>query len=166
MRNIFSLFLVIVLLPLVSSCDFVKKHGNNVVSKGQDSDLTSVVAPNANRPSNVENLHPDAKKFIDETLPDREIARVIVDDDEFKVWLTSGELLEFDQDGAFKEIECAAGVPEAMIDGRLLQDVKSLNSQAYIVKIEKKSDAGYEVKLNTGVEIEYDAGYSRIGIDD
>lgn len=161
MRNIFKVFLVIALLSFVTSCDFIKKQNKNVTSDAHAN------APAQNeKPTNVENLHPNAKKFINDLLPGYEIARVIVDDDEFKVWLTTGEMLDFDLDGGVKEIESAAGIPEAVIDEHILKDVKSLDPDASIVRIDKKSDGGFDVKLNTGKEIVYDAGYNRIGIND
>ncbi len=161
MRNIFNVFLLIAFLSFVTSCDFIRKQGNNVTNE-----QAKVPPRSVDKSRNVDNLHPDAKKYIDDFLPGHEIARVIVYDSEYKVWLTTGELLEFNLEGEIQEIESASGVPESVIDARVLEDVKSIDPQATIVKIEKKSDGGYEVKLDTGKEILYDVGYQKVGFDE
>ncbi|MBR5639827.1 MAG: PepSY-like domain-containing protein [Muribaculaceae bacterium] len=164
MRNIFNIIVLVALLPLIVSCDYIGKLKKNAT--------TSKVQTTANSPKNgndsigITKLPKISKDYIEKYLPDKEIARVIAADDEFKVWLSTGEQLEFDLDGGIQEIECAAGIPESVIDERVLQDVRLIDSHAPIVKIEKKSNGDYEVKLNNGMEIEYDASYKRMGIDD
>lgn len=161
MRNIINVILLTAFLSFAASCDFIRKQGNNVTNEQPNFPSRTV-----DKSNNVENLHPDAQKYINDYLPDHEIARVIVYDNEFKVWLTTGELLNFSLDGDIRQIESAAGVPESVIDEQVLNDVKSIDSQASVVKFEKKGDGGYEVKLDNGKEIIYDVGYQRIGLDE
>ena len=87
------------------------------------------------------------------------------DEDDVKVWLGTGEQLKFDLDGNFKEIECLSGLPASVINERIINDVKSINPKAYIVKIDKDSNGDFDVKLDIGVEIKYDSNFNRIAVD-
>lgn len=161
MRNIINLVLVIASLSLVVSCDFIKKQSNNEVSTNRTTTVNRT-----DNPVNVDQLPQEARNYIIKYMQEKEIARVKAEEDEFKVWLSTGEQLEFDIDGNIKEIECPAGIAESVIDERVLRDVKTIDSQAFIVKIEHKANGDFDVKLNSGMEIEYDANYKRIGIED
>ena len=161
MRYIINLIVVIASLSLVVSFDYFKKQGNKEVSNH------STAAVNRSESSvNVDQLPQEARNYIFKHMQGKEIARVKAEEDEFKVWLSTGEQLEFDIDGNIKEIECPAGITESEIDERVLRDVKTIDSQAVIVKIEQKTNGDFDVKLNNGMEIEYDANFKRIGIED
>lgn len=163
MRNFFSAIVVIALLSLTVSCGKFGKHGG-ASSKGQ----TTAKAPvhGGDSVANLNQLPDVAQDYIKKRLSDKDIARVGSDNDEIKVWLTTGEILEFDLDGKIKKIECPGGVPESIVEERILQDVKSIDPKASIVKIEVENDGDYEVKLDTGKEVTYDANCKRIGIDE
>lgn len=160
MKSIINVCVVAVLLALALSCSNGGKQAGN-----QAGNAVAVAAGTAS-PVNTDQLPKEAKDYIDKYLPGSEIVRVVADDDDVKVWLRSGELLEFDIEGKIKEIECATGVPASAIDERILKDVKSSDPQANIVEIDKDGYGGYEVKLDNGKDISYDANCKRIGLDD
>ena len=160
MKNIINAVVVIALMSLVMSCKIGGKQGDNEMSNGQ----TAATAL-SEKPVNIDQLPQQAKDFINKCLPGKEIVRVIADDDDIKVWLSTSEQLEFDLDGNIKEIECAAGIPASAIDERLMRDVASIDPKATIVKIDKDSFGEYEVKLDNGMEINYDANFKRLGFD-
>lgn len=160
MKSIINVGVVAVLLALALSCsNGGKQAGNQAGNAG-------AVAAGTASPVNTDQLPKEAKDYIDKYLPGSEIVRVVADDDDVKVWLRSGELLEFDIEGKIKEIECATGVPASAIDERILKDVKLSDPQANIVEIDKDGYGGYEVKLDNGKDISYDANCKRIGLDD
>ncbi len=157
MRNIINLIVVIASLSLVVSCDYIKKQGNNVESTNRPAKVNRI-----DNSVNVDQLPQAAKDYINKFLPGKDIVRVKVDEDEFEVWLSTGEQLEFDLNGKIKEIEFAAGLPSSVIDERVAQDVKLIDAKAYIVEIDQKPNGDFDVKLNNGKKISYDADYKRI----
>lgn len=162
MRNIIKVIVVIASLSLFVSCDFIGKLKNsNEASKEQT--MHNATVDDGELAASIGQLPKSAKDYIDKFMHDKEIARVKAEEEEFDVWFTTGEQMEFDLDGNIKEIECAAGIPESVVDERVLNDVKSIDSEHYVVKIKKKSNGDYEVRLNNGMEIVYDASYNRIG---
>lgn len=164
MKSIINAVVVIAFLSFLVSCNNGDKQGNNDASNEQIA--ASAPARDAERNVNLDQLPKIAKDYIDKYLPGKEIVRVIADEDDIKVWFSTSEQLEFDIDGNIKEIECVAGIPASAIDERLMQDVKSIDPKASIVKIDKDSFGEYEVKLDNGMEINYDANFKRIGFDD
>ena len=161
MRNIFNAVVVITLLTLAMSC----KHVNDVPSNEQTSVINAPVH-GGDSIANLDKLPEVTIKYLDKYLPGYEIVRVIADNHDIRVWLRTGELLEFDMDGYIREIECPAGIPASVIDERILNDVKSIDPEANIVEIDKDSFGGYDVKLDNGMDINYDVNCKRTGTDD
>lgn len=163
MRSILKAIVVIAFLSLFVSCDFIGKQGNRAIN-GQTAANSSVRADDP--PVNLEQLPKPAKEYIDKYLPGHEIIRVRAYEDNVRAWLGTGEILKFDVDGHFKEIECASGIPASAIDERIINDVKSIDPDASIVKIDKDSYGDFEVKLDNGMHINYDANFKRTKFDD
>jgi hypothetical protein len=160
MKNIVNVIVMIALLSFVVSCNNGGKQEYDGTENEQISAYSSVRTP-----VNLDALPKVAKDYLDKYLPDKEIVRVKSDEDDVKVWLGTGEQLKFDLDGNFKEIECLSGLPASVINERIINDVKSINPKAYIVKIDKDSNGDFDVKLDIGVEIKYDSNFNRIAVD-
>lgn len=165
MRNIFNTVVAIALLSLAVSCNIGGNQGNDVPSNEQTSAINAPVHGGDSVP-NLDKLPQVTKNYLDKYLPGYEIVRVIADNDDINVWLRTGEVLTFDIDGYIKEIECASGIPASVIDERILKDVKSIDPQANIVEIDKDTFGGYDVKLDNGMDINYDINCKRTGTDD
>ncbi len=164
MRNIISTFMIVTLLSLVVSCNNGGQEGNNGASNEQTA--SNAPARDAKATVDIEKLPQLAKDFINNKLPGKDIVRMKVEEDDVEVWLNSGEKLEFDTDGNIKEIECLSGLSASVVGQRIIDDVKSIKPEAYVVKIDKDSYGEYEVTLDNGMEIKYDPNFKRLGIDD
>ncbi len=91
---------------------------------------------------------------------------VTVDWDDYTIIYESGEKVEFDKQGDWKEIECrASAVPGDLIPDKIKANVKQSYPGTSVIHLDRNR-RGYEVKLNNGLEIEYDRTFQVIGIDD
>ncbi len=164
MRNAFKVIALTSLLLLVVSCDNVKNQGEKGLNNGQPA--AAVSPSNDDNAADMAQLPQTAQEYIDKYLPGSELVRVMADDDDVKAWLRNGVVLEFDLDGNIREIECMSGIPASVIDQRIINDVKSIEPKASIIKIDKNGYGDFEVKLSNGLEINYDANCRRVGYDD
>jgi hypothetical protein len=88
------------------------------------------------------------------------------DRNDYKVFYQSGEKAEFNKKGAWREIECkTSAVPEALVPEQILTNVKTSFPSAVIIKIDQDR-RGYDVKLNNGIELEYNKNFQVVGLDD
>jgi len=178
MKSIFSSIVMISLLVFAVSCN----NGNQQENSENSGSVVSTEAPAqngqpsaasqgdpqaqaANQSVDVANLPQVAQDFISQSFPGKEIAKIVADDDDYTVMLKSGEKLEFDTMGNIEEIEAYSGVPVTAIDNRIVDDVKTIDPQAVIVKLECNSNGGYEVNLNNGKEIKYSADCKRLMVE-
>ena len=91
---------------------------------------------------------------------------VTVDWDDYTIRYESGEKVEFDKQGNWKEIDCRSSlVPVELIPEEIKANINATFPNALILKIER-SLRGYEVKLNNGLEVEYSPSFQVIDIDD
>ena len=91
---------------------------------------------------------------------------VTVDWDDYTIMYESGEKVEFDKQGNWKEINCRSSqVPAELIPEQIKANIASTFPGAIILKIDRNR-RGYEVKLNNGFEVEYDHSFQVIDIDD
>ena len=91
---------------------------------------------------------------------------VTVDWDDDTIMYESGEKVEFDKQGNWKEINCRSSqVPAELIPEQIKANIASTFPGAIILKIDRNR-RGYEVKLNNGLEVEYDHSFQVIDIDD
>ena len=90
---------------------------------------------------------------------------VTADWDDYTIRYESGEKIEFDRNGEWKEIECYnTKVPT----GAIPEQISNYLTQNYpgksVVKIERHRSI-YEVKLNNGLEVEFNRNFQFIGVD-
>ncbi len=91
---------------------------------------------------------------------------VTVDWDDYTIRYESGEKVEFDKQGSWKEIDCRdSQVPVELIPEEIKANIQATFPGAIILKIDRNR-RGYEVKLNNGLEVEYSPTFQVIDIDD
>ena len=98
---------------------------------------------------------------------DKKVPLVVTADwDDYTIIYESGEKVEFNQQGEWKEIECRTSqVPTELIPQQIKSHLKSTFPGTIVIQIDR-SRLGYEVKLNNGLEIEYDRSFRVVDIDD
>ena len=78
----------------------------------------------------------------------------------------SGEKIEFDKNGEWKEIDCKfSAVPDILVPQQIQDHIKKQFPQNKIIQIEKDSK-GYEIKLNNKLELKYTPTFQLKEIDD
>ena len=77
------------------------------------------------------------------------------DGNEYEVVFTNGASVEFDRKGNWKDVNCTyRSVPADIVPSEILVTINELYPGALIVKIERDR-RGYDVRLNVGVELEF-----------
>lgn len=91
---------------------------------------------------------------------------VTMDWDDYNIVYESGEKVEFDKQGNWKEIDCKVSrVPSELIPEQIKSHIKATFPGTTILKLDRNR-RGYEVKLNNGLEVEYNRDFQVIDIDD
>ena len=92
---------------------------------------------------------------------------VTVDWDDYTVRFQSGEKAEFDKRGNWREFDCRmSAVPTSLIPEQIKAGVEKTFPGAVIVKIDRDRRGTYDVKLNNGMELEFNSYFQVIDIDD
>lgn len=91
---------------------------------------------------------------------------VTMDWDDYTIVYDSGERVEFDKQGNWKEFDCRSSqVPSALIPEQIKMHVNATFPGTTIIDLDR-SRRGYEVKLNNGLEVEYNRAFQVVDIDD
>ena len=91
---------------------------------------------------------------------------ITADWDDYKVMYQSGEKVEFDKNGEWKEIDCKTTmVPVELIPEQIKAHVNATFPGTTIIKLDRDR-RGYSVKLNNGMEPEYNRAFQLIDLDD
>lgn len=107
-----------------------------------------------------------AQAFLKQHFANKVPLVVTVDWDDYTIRYESGEKVEFDKQGKWKEIDCRSSlVPTELISEEIKTNIASTLPGAVILKIDRNR-RGYEVKLNNGLEVEYSPTFQVIDIDD
>lgn len=86
-------------------------------------------------------------------------------DKNYEVVFTSGEKIEFDKKGSWKEIDCKlSSVPSALIPAKIASYLKANYPGIAVLKLEK-DNKGYEVNMANGIEITFNQNFVVIDID-
>lgn len=113
-----------------------------------------------------EQLPAQAQAMLKQHFADKVPLIVSVDWDDYKVMYQSGERVEFDKKGNWKELDCrVSAVPTALIPEPIKVSVKTTFPGAVIIKLDRDR-RGYDVKLNNGMELEFNKNFQVIDIDD
>ena len=90
---------------------------------------------------------------------------VTADWDDYTIRYESGEKIEFNKSGDWKDIECYNNkVPSNVIPEQIVNYVKQNYPGKSVIKIERHRSV-YEVKLNNGMEVEFNRNFQVIGVD-
>ena len=107
-----------------------------------------------------------AKTFLKQHFADKVPLVVTVDWDDYTIRYETGEKVEFNKQGDWKEIDCCSSlVPQELIPEEIKSHIQATFPGAIILKLERKI-RGYDVKLNNGLEVEYSPTFQVIDIDD
>lgn len=83
----------------------------------------------------------------------------------YEVVFTTGEKVEFDRKGSWKEVDCKlSAVPARLIPAKIASYLKANYPGIKVLKIEK-DDNDYEVDLANNVEIKFNKNFVVIDID-
>ena len=111
-------------------------------------------------------LPANAQTMLKQYFADKVPLIVTMDWDDYTIVYDSGEKVEFDKQGNWKEIDCRTSfVPTALIPEQIKANVKTSFPGTTIIKLDRNR-RGYEVKLNNGLEIEFNRSFQVIDIDD
>jgi hypothetical protein len=107
-----------------------------------------------------------AQTLLKQYFADKMPLIVTVDWDDYTVMYDSGEKVEFDKQGNWKDFDCRSSqVPSALIPEQIKTHIRATFPGTTIIKLDRNR-RGYEVKLNNGLEVEYNRTFQVIDIDD
>lgn len=107
-----------------------------------------------------------AQTLLKQHFADKVIMIVTVDYDDYTVMYQSGEKVEFDKRGNWKDFNCkTSAVPTALIPAQIKAHVNATFPGTTIIKLDRDR-RGYDVKLNNGLELEYNKNFQVVEIDD
>ena len=113
-----------------------------------------------------EQLPAVAQTFHKEHFANKVPLVVTMDWDDYTIVYQSGEKVEYNKQGEWKNINCrVSAVPSVLIPEAIKTHIKTTFPGTSIIEIDR-GRRGYEVKLNNGLEIEYNSSYQVIDIDD
>lgn len=117
------------------------------------------------QPITYNQLPQPAQTLLQQFFADKVPLIVTMDWDDYTIRYNSGEKVEFDRQGNWKEIECyASAVPDGLVPAQIKAHIGGAYPGALIIKLDRNR-RGYEVKLNNGVEVEYSRSFQVIDID-
>lgn len=122
------------------------------------------------KPIRVSQMPQAAQQFIKAHFPDSKVSLAKMDDGfldkSYEVIFTNGTKVEFDKKGRWTEVNCkSVKVPNDVIPAAIRGNILRNYPSAKIVKIERQGK-GYEVKLDTGLEVTYNSKLQLVDIDD
>ena len=132
---------------------------------------TLIAAPltDDDRAIKYEQLPAKARTFIADHFPNVQPSYTFEDREhdrsEYKVLLESGAKIEFDGTGEWSDVECHGGaVPEAIVPKKIADYVAKHYATSVIVEISRGRNE-WDVKLNNGVELEFNRDYRLVDVD-
>ena len=107
-----------------------------------------------------------AQTLLKQYFADKVPLIVTMDWNDYTVMYDSGEKVEFDKQGNWKDFDCRTShVPSALIPEQIKTHIRATFPGTTIIKLDRNR-RGYEVKLNNGLEVEYNRTFQVIDIDD
>ena len=116
------------------------------------------------------NSTPEITKFVGQYFHKASVLLVNAEWDEYEVRLSDGTQLEFNRGSEWKKIDCEHSsiyrtVPTELIPDRISSYVNTNFAGQSITKIEKKR-RGWDVELNSELEIKFNKNFVVTKIDD
>ena len=91
---------------------------------------------------------------------------VTMDWNDYKIVYETGEEIEFDKQGNWKQLDCRTSqVPAALIPEKIKAHINATFPGAAIIDLDRDR-RGYEVRLSNGMEVEYNRNFQAIEIGD
>ena len=113
-----------------------------------------------------EQLPVQAQTFLKEHFADKVPLVITVDWDDYDVIYQSGEKVEFSKRGEWKTLDCKVSqVPVALIPEPIKANVSKTFPGSIVIKLQRDR-RGYDVKLNNGMELEFNKKFQIVDIDD
>ena len=107
-----------------------------------------------------------AQTMLNQNFADKVPLVITADWDDYKVMYASGEKVEFDKRGNWRDIECKASqVPTDLIPAKIAANVNATFPGSTITEIDR-DHTGYSVQLSNGLELEYNRRFQVIDVDD
>ena len=115
---------------------------------------------------NFNQLPQQAQTLLKQHFANKVPLIVTMDWDDYTIVYETGEKVEFDKQGKWKEIDCrTSSVPSALIPEQIKSHIRATFPGTTIIDLDRNR-RGYEVKLNNGLEVEYSPSFQVIDIDD
>lgn len=106
-----------------------------------------------------------AQTFLKQNFANKVPLIVTADRDDYKIVYENGESIEFDRTGNWKDIECYnSKVPADVIPSQIAAYINKNYPGKMAIKFERHRSM-YEVKLNNGMEIEFNRNFQVIDVD-
>lgn len=106
-----------------------------------------------------------AQTFLKANFANKVPLLVTADWDDYTIRYESGEKIEFNRSGEWKDIECYnSKVPANAIPEPISNYIKQNYPGKSVIKLERHRSV-FEVKLNNGMEVEFNRNYQLIGVD-
>ena len=107
-----------------------------------------------------------SKEFLAKYFPDKTPILLKEDWDDYEVVYPNGEKVEFLKNGEWKKVDCRlTTVPAVLVPQQIKDQAQALYPGSIITKI-KKERYGWEIKLNNGLEIDFNPDFVITDIDD
>ena len=111
-----------------------------------------------------------AQSFIMTHFPNSEVSHVMMDVDlhstDYDVILSCGTKIEFNADGDWTEVDCRRMAVSSEIVPQQLQEYVVKHYPSCDICEIQRDQRGWDIKLSTGLELEFDNSYRLVGIDD
>ena len=117
------------------------------------------------QPITYNQLPQTAQALLKQYFGDKVPLIVTMDWDDYTIVYDSGEKVEFDKNGNWKDIECYnSKVPNEAVPAQISTYISQNYPGKSVIKIERHRSV-YEVKLNNGMEIEFNRNFQVIDMD-
>ena len=115
--------------------------------------------------------YPEINTFVGTYFPQVSIRKVKRDGNKYEVDLTDNTEIDFSLSFAWKKVDCDksnvyGSVPASIVPVQITDYVTANFPNKHIDSIEKKNNGGWEIELNNGLEITFDANFNVTGFDD
>ena len=118
------------------------------------------------RPVTLKELPQKAQTFIQQHFSGTEFFSAKLDDGEYEVMLKDGTKIDFTLQGDWKDVDCGMrAVPAAIIPSAISKYVKANFPNNIITKIDKNYN-GYDIELETDMELKFDKSGKFMYADD
>ena len=109
-------------------------------------------------------LPSEARSFIENYFPSADILSIVQEKEdgrkEYRVKLSNGTDMEFDEDGEWTNIECYfSPLPTGILPANVITKVEELHPEAYINGVEKEL-GGYVVEVTDAGGIDWDMRFN------